>query len=436
MSRNSIGQFIAALRRANGMTQQDVADRLNVSNKAVSRWERDECAPDISLIPAIAEMFNVTCDEILKGQRIIDPYTMYENKEDSSREDDRGQERQEKKDPKVQKQVKSLVNRTLSKFKTMNFISMAISLIGMICMFCISYGFFRPRIAFGVTMPLEVAALFLAIVAVSRTKAAKADNELFEEADDSLTSKFNHTLGSFSFASFFGVLAVVLLGTPLVFDAPDTFGVISFNSYLTYYGGGIAVILALIFILGRKPYYRLITGCPAEEASKDPAGKKVLIMDIVQIGIFALVILFNVLADYFQKAPIDNSISQLILKDVASYVLLGVFVGFTVLFFMRNKKHISSLILPTIRNIFLSEAFGILYNVYYISWDHNNEYPISENYYDMLDPAKNIKGIILMPENLWYALIYTMLVFAVYFIIKAVIRKVKETKITDNGKNL
>ena len=48
--------FFAALRKANGLTQQDVADRLNVSNKAVSRWERDECAPDISLIPAIAEM--------------------------------------------------------------------------------------------------------------------------------------------------------------------------------------------------------------------------------------------------------------------------------------------------------------------------------------------------------------------------------------------
>ncbi|MBD5080263.1 MAG: helix-turn-helix transcriptional regulator [Ruminococcaceae bacterium] len=429
MSRNSIGQFIAALRKANGMTQQDVADRLNVSNKAVSRWERDECAPDISLIPAIAEMFNVTCDEILKGQRIIDPYAMYENKQEDTQEDDRErQDKQDKKDPRVQKQLKSLVNRTLSKFKTMNYISMAISLVGMICMFGISYGFFRPRIAFGVTMLLEVGALFLAIVAVSRTKAVKSDNELFEEADESLISKFNRALGSFSFASFFAVLAVVLFGVPLVIEAPDTFGVISFNSYFTYYGGGIAVILTLIFILGRKPYYRLITGCPKEESPKDPNRKKVLIMDIVQIGIFALVILFNVLADYFKKAPIDYSMSQLIFGDVAGYVLLGVFVGFTVLFFMRNKKHIGSLILPTIRNIFLSGVFGILYNVYYISWDHNNEYPISENYYDMLDPAKYTKGIILMPENLWYALIYTMLVFAVYFIIKAIIKKVKETK--------
>ena len=67
---NSIGQFIAALRKANGLTQQEVAERLNVSNKSVSRWERGECAPDLSLIPALAEMFGVTCDELLKGERI------------------------------------------------------------------------------------------------------------------------------------------------------------------------------------------------------------------------------------------------------------------------------------------------------------------------------------------------------------------------------
>lgn len=426
MSRNSIGQFIAALRRANGMTQQDVADRLNVSNKAVSRWERDECAPDISLIPAIAEMFGVTCDEILKGQRIIDPYAMYENKEEVSQEENR--EKQDKKDPRVQKQVKSLVNRTLSNFKTMNYISVAISVVGMICMFGISYGFFRPIIAFGVTMLLEVGALFLAVVAVSKIKAVKADNELFEEADDSLIHKFNNTLGSFSFASFFAILAVALFGVPLVMHAHDAYSVLALNDYFRLYGGGIAVILTLVFILGRKPYYRLITGCPAEEVSKDPAGKKVLIMDIVQIGLFALMELFLVLSDCFQKAPIDNSISQIIFENIAIYVLFGVFVGFTILFFIKNKKYIRSLILPAIRNIFLSQAFGILDNVYYLTWTHNNEYPISEDYSEMLDPSKYIKGVVWQTQNIWKAAAYAMLVFAVYYIIKAVIGFVKKQK--------
>ena len=73
MERKTIGSFIAALRKANGMTQKELADRLLVSDKAVSRWERDECAPDISLIPVIAELFGVTSDELLMGERKSSP---------------------------------------------------------------------------------------------------------------------------------------------------------------------------------------------------------------------------------------------------------------------------------------------------------------------------------------------------------------------------
>lgn len=43
--------FIAVLRKAGGMTQVDLAEELNVSDKTVSRWERGEGAPDLSLIP-------------------------------------------------------------------------------------------------------------------------------------------------------------------------------------------------------------------------------------------------------------------------------------------------------------------------------------------------------------------------------------------------
>lgn len=46
MEKKTIGSFIAALRKANGLTQKELAEKLNVSDKAVSRWERDECYPD------------------------------------------------------------------------------------------------------------------------------------------------------------------------------------------------------------------------------------------------------------------------------------------------------------------------------------------------------------------------------------------------------
>ena len=69
MEKKTMGSFIAALRRANGMTQRELAERLNVSDKSVSRWECDDGYPDLSLIPVIAEIFGVTADELLRGER-------------------------------------------------------------------------------------------------------------------------------------------------------------------------------------------------------------------------------------------------------------------------------------------------------------------------------------------------------------------------------
>ena len=69
MEKKTIGTFIAALRKAHGMTQRELAERCNVSDKAVSRWERDECAPDLTLLPVLAEIFDITVDELLRGER-------------------------------------------------------------------------------------------------------------------------------------------------------------------------------------------------------------------------------------------------------------------------------------------------------------------------------------------------------------------------------
>lgn len=69
MEKRTMGEFIAALRKAKGLTQRQLAERLNVSDKAVSRWERNETMPDLVLIPVLAEIFVITSDELLRGQR-------------------------------------------------------------------------------------------------------------------------------------------------------------------------------------------------------------------------------------------------------------------------------------------------------------------------------------------------------------------------------
>lgn len=69
MAKQTIGEFLATLRKANGYTQQEIADRLGISNRTLSGWECDKVLPDILLLPALAELYGVTVDEILAGER-------------------------------------------------------------------------------------------------------------------------------------------------------------------------------------------------------------------------------------------------------------------------------------------------------------------------------------------------------------------------------
>ncbi len=60
----TIGQILKELRKANGMTQEQVAEALNVSFQSISRWENGLSYPDITLIPIIARLFNVSTDTL------------------------------------------------------------------------------------------------------------------------------------------------------------------------------------------------------------------------------------------------------------------------------------------------------------------------------------------------------------------------------------
>ena len=116
MEKKTIGSFIAALRKANGLTQKELAERLNVSDKTVSRWECDDGSPDLSLIPTIAEIFGVTCDELLCGERR--PPTQCDKKLDDTAIS-----------PKGEKQRQRLLKSTLSQFKSMTYIAMGVSVV-------------------------------------------------------------------------------------------------------------------------------------------------------------------------------------------------------------------------------------------------------------------------------------------------------------------
>lgn len=160
---NSIGAFIAALRKANGLTQKQLAEKLNVSDKAVSRWERDECAPDLSLIPVIAEIFGVTSDELLRGQRAAPDAAPTPQAEEKSK-----------------KRLQYLLDKLTTRYKIQSVISIGIAVVGVIAAMILN-AFNRAQAGFLVGCIFFLAAAICQIIFLTLGRAELRSEE-FDEA--------------------------------------------------------------------------------------------------------------------------------------------------------------------------------------------------------------------------------------------------------------
>ncbi len=132
MEKKTIGAFISVLRKANGMTQRELAEQLNVSDKAVSRWERDEAMPDLTLIPVLADIFGVTADELLRGQKAT------------------GEAPAPQAEEKSKKQLKYLLEKTKTDYSIRTLISVMLAVLGLIAAAILNLGFLRAVAGFWV----------------------------------------------------------------------------------------------------------------------------------------------------------------------------------------------------------------------------------------------------------------------------------------------
>lgn len=205
MARKSIGQFIAALRKANGMTQKQLAERLNVSDKAVSRWERDESAPDLSLIPVIAEIFGVTSDEILRGER-------------------KNQDNDElpfQSNTKVEKQIEHLINDSRTKFTIRSIIAAGIGFLGLLAAIICNFCFYRAGLGFLIGCLFYVVAAICEvsffILAVNSIKTSGFDGESVNKCKKEL---FRSAVFVFSI-----ILFLLFISIPFIEQGSDYFGI-------------------------------------------------------------------------------------------------------------------------------------------------------------------------------------------------------------------
>ncbi|MGM9878191.1 MAG: helix-turn-helix transcriptional regulator [Bacilli bacterium] len=71
MDQSKIGKFIAKSRRENNLTQQELADKLGVTDRAVSHWENGRSLPDVSLFKKLCEILNISINELINGEKIV-----------------------------------------------------------------------------------------------------------------------------------------------------------------------------------------------------------------------------------------------------------------------------------------------------------------------------------------------------------------------------
>lgn len=68
MNQLAIGKFIALKRKEKNLTQEQLAEQLNISNKTVSKWETGKCMPDYSVIKNLCEVLEITISELMDGE--------------------------------------------------------------------------------------------------------------------------------------------------------------------------------------------------------------------------------------------------------------------------------------------------------------------------------------------------------------------------------
>lgn len=226
MSNHSIGSFLAVLRKASGMTQKQLAEKLNVSDKAVSRWERDECAPDLSLIPVLAEIFDVTCDEILRGQR-ANPDALPRPQAEE----------------KAKKRLRHLLNQTKTNYRIRSLISCLLAAAALIAAMICNLGFQRAHLGFLCGALLFIAAAVCQAIFTIQTRAA-LDSEDFDPAAVDETGNAIFRLGAWVYSLIFILFAATL---PLMLVENAYWG-LSGESWLQtgLLSGGAAVLLCFL----------------------------------------------------------------------------------------------------------------------------------------------------------------------------------------------
>lgn len=211
MEKQTMGAFISALRKSKGITQKELAELLNVSDKAVSRWECDQTTPDINLLPIIADIFEITTDELIRGGRI------------------KSEQPTDSQEKNIQKRLETMLDIKFNSYKTKSIISPVLVVIGLIVSFiCKEFAYYELGV--GLALILFVCAIACQIVFLLNFKNSINTSDL----NSGITSQYKQKCFDFSFWIFTVMLSVM--------------GLIFSNDYNLFWWCGPAVSIGILLI--------------------------------------------------------------------------------------------------------------------------------------------------------------------------------------------
>ena len=215
MENNRMGEFLAALRKSKGYTQQEVADTLGVSNKTVSSWETGASCPDISMLPVLAELYGVTCDELIRGKRL--------NSEEQPSPAGR------------KKAMEHLLQRQKTNLFTICWIAGGLAGIALLLTSLIGFAALESPIGFFVGLIFQAASIITAVICIRRLRFQAGEPWESEPA-----LRFSLSLDRALFWIVFANVAV------FGFDAPHCFAPAHAGLALD----GETLLILLLFVLG------------------------------------------------------------------------------------------------------------------------------------------------------------------------------------------
>ncbi len=274
METRTIGSFIATLRKAKGLTQKDLAEKLSVSDKAVSRWERDECAPDLTLIPVIADIFGVTTDELLRGQR--------NNPENP---------KPEQPTEKSKKQLNRILKENKTRLLTNSLIALGIGFAGLIAAMICNLAFLRAYLGFFVGCGFYLMAVVMETIFGVQAFSSVSSEDFEEEA---ITSHRKELKGILKCAAL-GLALLFVVTLPLVIHVWDAYMGLTAGSWL-----GLALIYCAVaaglFFLGQWVYRGIQLGRNKEDDSpKTEKARKLHRLQTKVMGFTALALLITLI---------------------------------------------------------------------------------------------------------------------------------------------